>query len=136
MSKKINWLDNCVIRSNYSISLCTTKKLYNQIIKSGKIERPFDWPESGAALHTFCCNRGQQLHVVCINAAFERTENEAKALLVHEATHMAQSIFEDMAEKKASPEFEAYAIQRLSLVLFDEYDRQTKKKKACTTKSK
>ncbi|WP_146097128.1 hypothetical protein [Brucella oryzae] len=61
--------------------------------------------------------------VVCIVTLRDGSENERSiseitGLLVHEATHVWQTIRDDIGEKDPSPEFEAYSMQAIFQGLF------------------
>lgn len=135
MSKRIKprWLDRALVISSHYLTLCTTERGYRKVLKHLKIpkeSRPAFVinDHSHASVHFFCGPQGKQAAVVCIRD-FDGKDTEAvQALIVHEAVHIWQEIREHYGEKEPSSEFEAYAIQALTLNLLTEFNRQTKGK--------
>ncbi|KAB2701322.1 MULTISPECIES: hypothetical protein [Brucella] len=77
------------------------------------------YPDTDGRCTTFT-NEGK---VVCIVTLRDGSENERSiseitGLLVHEATHVWQTIRDDIGEKDPSPEFEAYSMQAIFQGLF------------------
>ncbi|WP_299883281.1 hypothetical protein [Zoogloea sp.] len=113
------------------ITLCTTEKMFRKTLRHigvKKAHRPLftvnSW--SDAAVHTFDMP-GKKVAVVCLRKRSGIDHVQVLSLLVHEATHLWQSIRENIGELQPSSEFEAYAIQSLSQVLMAEYLRQARR---------
>lgn len=131
-NKGFEWLDRCLVRSPYHISLCTSEKGFHKILKHLKLPKN-QWPvfikESfGACVYTFESEDGQLLAVVNMEKS-KRPKEEVYAMLVHEAQHVLQYVLEYIGEDSPSKEFEAYSIQNISQNLFESYKRQTSSKK-------
>jgi len=102
-------------------------------VKGWEVE---DWIpcDSDACVQTLANqDSGEQCFIVCLDAK-GHNRNEVIGLLVHEAVHVWQEIIDSIGETNPSDEFEAYAIQRISLTLIGAYDMAKKskgKKKGC-----
>lgn len=96
---------------------CPSKKAWKREMKRLNCKEPY--PDTDGRCTTFT-NEGK---VVCIVTLRDGSENERSiseitGLLVHEATHVWQTIREDIGEKDPSPEFEAYSMQAIFQGLF------------------
>ncbi|RRY22030.1 hypothetical protein EGJ57_04475 [Brucella anthropi] len=96
---------------------CPSKKAWKREMKRLNCKEPY--PDTDGRCTTFT-NEGK---VVCIVTLRDGSENERSiseitGLLVHEATHVWQTIRDDIGEKDPSPEFEAYSMQAIFQGLF------------------
>jgi hypothetical protein len=123
---KPKWLDRTLIANPYYYTLCTTPKMFAKEMKRLGIENPPRFilnDHSDASVHWFEKDGGL---CAVINIREHKDKHQIYALLIHEAVHIWQEIRINIGESAPSKEFEAYAIQRISMELFDEYKRQTK----------
>lgn len=96
---------------------CPSKKAWEREMKRLNCKEPY--PDTDGRCTTFT-NEGK---VVCIVTLRDGSENERSiseitGILVHEATHVWQTIRDDIGEKDPSPEFEAYSMQAIFQGLF------------------
>ena len=68
---------------------------------------------------------GQNIAIIRIDENENNTLEEHLALIVHECTHIKQSIMEDIGEHTPSHEFEAYLMQEITLFMMMEYFRRS-----------
>lgn len=126
------WIDRALIISPVYYTLCTDEKdFYKQMkyIRMPIKEQPeFMVEGSGATTHSFNCDDGRHVAIVCIGTD-NKNFGEVCSLLAHEAVHIFQFIRELMGEKNPSVEFEAYSIQMITQQLIIEYERQIKEAK-------
>lgn len=131
-SKSPRWLDRTLIVSTHFMTLCTTDRGYRKALKHLNIPKdiqpPFVINEADASAHFFDNTDGKKAAIVCIRNFKGKDPEAVQALIVHEAVHIWQEIREHYGEKEPSSEFEAYAIQALTLNLLTEFNRQTKGK--------
>lgn len=59
--------------------------------------------------------------LITVGDTTEISDDVVMGILVHECVHAAQYLFENMGEKRPSPEFEAYTIQWLFAKTLDAY---------------
>lgn len=129
----MEWLDRALVVSPYYYGLCTNEKDFHKELKKLKVPRE-TWPcflgsaSANATTHFFEKGDGAKCCIVTITAKKKHSLAQVYALLTHEAVHIWQAIREDFGEKSPSSEFEAYAIQTLSQMLIQSYERQRKKK--------
>lgn len=123
---KVQWIDRELLRSPVYYCLCTTEKEYLAELKKLNIEYPDRWVKdsSGARTHFLITDEGSTCAVVCLPLKEDHSILEHEALLVHEAVHIFQEICDTWGEKKPSPEFEAYSIQRISLNLLHQLHKK------------
>lgn len=96
---------------------CPSKKAWKREMKRLNCKEPY--PDTDGRCTTFT-NEGK---VVCIVTLRDGSENERSiseitGILVHEATHVWQTIRDDIGERDPSPEFEAYSMQAIFQGLF------------------
>lgn len=106
------------------VGLCVTEKAYKKEIKHLKAGEaaPFFLDGKGGATRAFESSNGLITILVCINKADikKRADTSVYALIVHEAYHAMQYIWECMGERAPGEEVAAYTIQSLSLWMMDE----------------
>ena len=132
MCKEHEWLSRCLVQSPYHISLCTTEKGFHAVLKKLKVPKK-DWPEFiteniGACVYTFENEDGTLIAIVNMEKS-KRPKEEIYPLLVHEAQHVLEHVWEFLGETKPSSELLAYSIQNISQNLMESYKRQTSTKK-------
>lgn len=79
------------------------------------------------AITTSCDTDFHILVALNFEEARTRSVNQIRAVLVHEAVHVAQKIFEGIGELNPAHESQAYLVQAVSLFLMNEYDSLLKK---------
>lgn len=79
------------------------------------------------AVTTSCDTDFHVLVALNFEEARTRSVNQIKAVLVHEAVHVAQKIFEGIGELNPAHESQAYLVQAVSLFLMNKYDSLLKK---------
>lgn len=124
---KSKWLDRGLFLSPVYFTLCTSQSILNAEAKRLKVPPSELTPKSDATTNFLQSDNGYWIAVICL-FNHKHTKNETKALLAHEAMHVWQKIRELIGEEKPSHEFEAYAVQSLCQSLFDEYDRQRRRR--------
>lgn len=99
---------------------CPSKKAWKREMKKMGCSEPY--PGMDGRCTTFTKD-GKVVVIVTLRdgSENERTVCEVAGLLVHEATHVWQTIREDIGEKDPSPEFEAYSMQAIFQELFSTY---------------
>ncbi|MEN5103787.1 hypothetical protein [Brucella anthropi] len=96
---------------------CPSKKAWKREMKRLNCKEPY--PDTDGRCTTFT-NEGKVICIVTLRdgSENERSISEITGLLVHEATHIWQTIRDDIGEKDPSPEFEAYSMQAIFQGLF------------------
>ncbi|WGJ07500.1 hypothetical protein [Brucella intermedia] len=91
---------------------CPSKKAWKREMKRLDCKEPY--PDTDGRCTTFT-NDGKVVVLVTIRdgSENERSITEITGLLVHEATHVWQTIRNDIGEQDPSPEFEAYSMQAI-----------------------
>jgi len=123
------WSDNRLITSNHFVGLCLDESAFHKILKRMRV--PFNqYPSfvgsgSDASCH-FLEKDNKRMAIVTLTNHKNRTGIEIAALLVHESSHIFDSICESMGEKFPSSEFKAYSLQQISQELFESYVELTK----------
>ncbi len=123
---KINWSGAALITSP-SYCLVITEEDYHKALDEIKIDKDGRDPwlsneRCGATKHTF-----DDIHVVAVR--YDEQDNlSVYAILVHEAVHIWQEFCKSISENNPSIEFEAYAIQMISINLMSMFDDQIKEK--------
>lgn len=120
------WIERAIIESPFCVGLCQTEKQFkNELKRLGVAESEnVQWVTEGkdATVTEFS---GTKKHEKCFLVGVKQDKSakpiEIVGLLVHEAVHVWQRIRQDMNEDEPSTEFEAYAIQNLSIRLIDAY---------------
>lgn len=123
-----------LIDSFYEVYLCTSEEQYQDKCEELKIPRVgrggmLLTPQSNATLSTFdeaYDASGKRIRVMILGIQVDRARDqlEVVGLIVHECVHMFQKICEYIGEARPSPEFQAYAIQRLTQDMLGEYRAQ------------
>lgn len=112
-----------------NISLFTDYKKYSKFLtKRGKSSQTLDYYADGQA--KCWVDDGNNVWCIVLTIPSKKTSSYY-ALLVHEAVHCAQFIFENIGENDPASEEQAYMIQAISQGLFvcDADNRKTKKTK-------
>ena len=114
------WLDNALVVSP-RLGFFKTAKAFRAAMREAKIpkkHRPdFLNPGANATTHWFNMD-GVQHIMVCMPDSAE-TDAQKRGLLVHEAVHVVQHAMQMMGEDRPGNEIEAYAVQRISLALWE-----------------
>lgn len=124
------WLSRTIIESPLCIGLCINEAQFRHEMKRLKIPRE-DWPDwipedSDAVVHLFEAQTDhKKCAIVCIGT--HEDPNVTVGLLVHESVHIWQRICDALDEKNPSREFEAYAIQTISVRLIAAYSELSAK---------
>lgn len=117
----LNWYRNTLL-TGPRMALCRTPAEWLKVAKSLKLEYPTAFLSEGAGAETkIITYKGALVCVICIGSTKGHTKHEINALLVHEATHVWQQFCNDIGEKNPGAEQEAYAIQRISQNLMQEF---------------
>lgn len=128
---KGKWLERgLVIGPN--LVLVTSAKDYARVCKELKVptdQFPFLDGFAIGQVRTLINDKGQYCCIVSIDPAKFDSRRKVYSALTHEAVHVWQQAAEQIGEDKPSLEFEAYSIQRIAEVLWDEYDRQRPNKR-------
>lgn len=115
----LNWYINTLMVGP-SMALCKTPAELDKVCKQIKLKHYDVFPSVGADTRTIEY-KGRIICVVCFAPPKGKTKHEINALLVHEATHVWQQFCKDIGEKNPGDEQEAYAIQRISQNLMEEF---------------
>lgn len=111
------------------VVLVTDEAEFYKITKKAKVQDGY--PGTGAAC-TINYSGGDQ-GVICLVVLGDTSESlpeEINSLLVHEAVHIKQFLFEEIGEERIGMETEAYAVQYFSNYLIKEFwYRENKKDK-------
>ena len=118
------WLSREVIAGPH-MALCLSEREYLRVCRHLDFADPPHWIGAGAA-RTHIFERGDRLvAVVCMgDARLDKEPIQIAALLVHEALHVKQHLFDSMCEHTPSAEFEAYTVQAIAQELMYEYARR------------
>lgn len=116
--KKSQWIDRELITSPVYIGLCVNQAQYASALrKFNHMEGQGVAKNADATTNFFTTDNGKRVAIVCLFKHDYEIE-QVHALLAHEAVHIWQEI---KNQRKASPEFESYSIQRISQNLFYKY---------------
>jgi len=119
-----------LLRHPYDIVLCTTEKRFQKLLAELKIPRS-DWPSwlgenARATTSELQHPSGKRCLIVsCPPQRKDETGAFVAALIVHEAVHVWQAIRDYIGEREPGAESEAYAVEAISQTLFNEFIRQT-----------
>ncbi|MDG9793062.1 hypothetical protein [Brucella anthropi] len=107
---RVNWCDRGW--QPVYFGFCPSKKAWKREMKRLDCKEPY--PDTDGRCTTFT-NDGKVVVIVTIRdgSENERSITEITGLLVHEATHVWQTIRNDIGEQDPSPEFEAYSMQAI-----------------------
>lgn len=108
------------------IKLCLSESAflnYMRVVLKKKTGIPEHWVTgtADACTRTYISDSGLRIAVVCMYPDLPYSEQEIAALLVHEAVHIAQFVFDDVGELEPSRELQAYTIQDITRALFMSY---------------
>jgi hypothetical protein len=128
MSDKLEWLDRTLLRMPY-VTLCLNEKQYLRAVKHLKCPSHNKWLEEyhAACVHTLE-SEGKTCCVACLRIDPSRTPLEVVGSLAHESVHVWQAYLDQIGERRAGAEIEAYGIQNILSVLLDSYVKQTQGK--------
>ena len=120
----IKYLNLSLVESPVYYCVCFSEDEFLRELKRLKIPKntyPNWLDDSDARVHFFSNPKkpNKEVAIVCLQLSVDVSIEQHYALLVHEAVHIWQRIRELLGESNPSKEFEAYAIQRLCLELFD-----------------
>jgi hypothetical protein len=87
-----------------------------------------EFTEAYGSVHTFSRNGSPKILMMMVNAKRLRraSAREIHGIIVHELTHVWQSVKKEMNEERPGDEVEAYTMQTLALEYFNAYDRLAK----------
>lgn len=133
------WVDWSLIPTPMYIGLCTDETQFHRELKRMKVPQNH-WPDflpTGARgrVHRLgkVNDETKSCSIVCVRDDIE-CPAQIIGILVHEAVHVWQNICEAIHENNPSHEFEAYAIQSITLGLIEAYaNSTTTSKDACET---
>lgn len=114
---KVIWCNNGWFPFQYGF--CPNKKAWGAEMR--KLKMPNEpYPDVVAMCTAFRHERGDLLILVTIRDDAHKAFGKLETLgyLTHEATHVWQHMRDHIKEKTPSPEFEAYAIQTISMNLW------------------
>lgn len=128
----MKYCDRALFISPYYYGLCLSEKDFHKELKRFNLPKS-SWPDSimngaHATAHEFVDADGRLSIIVCLGPVRGRTIHQVNAMLVHEATHIWQSIRRCIGEKEPSTEFEAYAMQNIAQSLMEAYGERKKSK--------
>lgn len=121
---RIIWCDRGWLPFYYGF--CPNEAAWKANLKRLKIpDEPY--PNSDGRTTVFTNDKKEMCIVVTVS---DRVTDDAvvMGILVHEATHVKQFVFEDIGERSPSHEFEAYSMQAIFMSLFDAYAKTRKPK--------
>lgn len=123
--KKIKYFDLAMIPMYFGFT--TDAKTFNQEMhRLGVDDPPSFVGNTTARTHTIVNKKtGRTVCIVCLDTSrLNGDRNAMLALLVHEAVHVWQNITEAMGTDQSDEEFQAYTIQFLSQVMFDQVSKR------------
>ena len=124
----VDWLNRSLIDGPH-LALVLSAEAFKQAMYDIDLradEQPAIWLPEGfnACVHHFAPSGRNRANVVCLGDTGGRDAIEVAGLLVHEAVHCFQRTCLWAGEDTPSDEFEAYAVQNISMRLMDSYARQ------------
>lgn len=123
---KINYFYMAMIPMYFAFT--TDKRAFDREMKRLEIKDPPEWiGETPACTHSLVNGKtGRSISIVCLDRSrlSKDRRNEALALIVHEAVHVWQHALKAMNAKTPHGEFEAYTIQYISLLMFDQFNKK------------
>lgn len=123
-----------LFRSPILMCLCVSEKQYKKALKkcNSKATDALPWVggvgQASARYFTDDKTGDVSAAIVCIDIDNLSSVPVIYGLLVHEATHVWREIRERIGESEPSAEFEAYAMQMISLKLFDAAHKAMKRR--------
>ena len=131
MSKRADWQPRSLMELPFYYCLVITERDYERELKRLKIARK-DWPSytnsvhANATAHFFSRTNSTDECCIVTLRNWKRIKKVAVfGILVHEAVHIWQEMRDKIGERFPSPEFEAYAIQRIAQNLMHSFEEQT-----------
>lgn len=110
-----------------------SKEQFVAELESLEIPYGFEWSETAPGSVYMFSNEasGAQLLLVALNRKLMRGHSEAEivGICAHEATHVWQYITELIGEEAPGKEIEAYHVQWITTILYDEYKQSNKRVK-------
>jgi len=130
MIEPSRWCDRTLILTPIFYCLVLTEDAYYEECQRFGVARA-DWgawmhtPTSHATTTYLDAHDGEKLAIVSMQGHEKRTPIQVAGLLVHEAVHLVQRYCERVGEHQPGAEFQAYATQRISQELMEQYVAQT-----------
>lgn len=126
------WLSRSLTVGPY-LTLCTSEQEFERVLRHLKVpakDRPAWMSDTAGGMTVeLAAPKGGHACVVCLREDAARSPLRTAAILVHEAVHVWQGHCSYIGEDKPSAEFEAYAIESISLALMQEYASRLEKGK-------
>jgi len=126
-TKRAYYINRALFISPIFIGLCLSEKQFNKECKKLKIPEELipEFTGSGddGRTHYLTNEKCDNVCLVCINNYKNIGKSELIGLLVHESVHIWQFIKNDIQEKNASSEFEAYCMQAIVQELFNKINQ-------------
>ena len=125
MRDRVVWCDKGWMPLSYGF--CPSERAWKRELKRLEADETYPYPTTDAGT-TFVEGPHKGV-IVTLNERFDKERDRVGVvcLLVHEATHVWQAIREDIGEHKPSHEFEAYAMQNISMNLIQAYNDTRRK---------
>lgn len=117
---KVAWCDRGWMPIYFGF--CPSEKAWKREMKHFGVDLPY--PDADGRTTWLRNGEGNECAIVTIGDQFQRDShchNGVVCLLVHEGMHVWRGIREGIGEDHPSAEFEAYAIQNISLQLIDAF---------------
>lgn len=124
--KKIKYFDLAMIPMYFGFT--TDGKAFELEMRRLGVENPpLFVGKTPAATHSLLNKKtGKIISIVCLDLTrLKGDRNSLFALLVHEAVHVWQNALQAMGAETPHGEFEAYTIQYLSQLMFDQVSKKT-----------
>ncbi len=125
MPTRIRYFDLAMIPMYFGFT--TDSKAFDLEMRRLGVEAPPPFVgATPATTHTIINKKtGKTVCIVCLDTSrLKGNRNSMLALLVHEAVHVWQSALEAMGAETPHGEFEAYTIQYLSQLMFDQVSKK------------
>jgi hypothetical protein len=117
------YCDAALVDSPIFYGLCTSEEMFKAELKRLATSTPNAWIEEGMSgvLHTLRNKTGGVICLVCLRPDTGSIGLHQASILIHEGVHVWQIMRHHMGEEDPSPEFEAYAIERIVMNLMRQY---------------
>lgn len=101
---------------------CPSERAWKREMKRLNVESPAAYPETDANTSQFLVDRKNMI-LVTVNERIDKKRDRigVVGLIVHEAMHVWQMIRRDIGETEPSVEFEAYALQNITIQICSAY---------------
>lgn len=126
---KIKWLDQGISIDGPCLTLCLNEEEYLAVFEKLEVKKGIgEWCGSVARTHSWNDSNCGMVCIVCLNPEYENsTKAEIVGIIAHEAVHVWQWYAYTIGEENPGREQEAYAIQRITKTLYEEYLKRKKK---------